>query len=300
MAQVPRRIANPPGRLADPGVDLASRGGVQEALPRRLCVCRGAGGSGLAQQRLGERQIVAQHSRKAEPREMSALPNPVDCGAMPSPKNGEIEQLPQARPRRAMAPVDDLAMDDVVRDAPIRPGDQGDAPSDPDLRRLCQIEAGLSCGNINRDPAARILYAGLANFHVRLAKEFGWGVLYALIAREAPELADELPSIENADSVCEICRDLHLQLAEQLAPYQQAIEREYARARATREWQRTGGSESRAIAGGEVTLDELLARMDTDRALRLDYLAGFLQLGDDLPAEPLRKDPNLVRTASFA
>ncbi len=163
-----------------------------------------------------------------------------------------------------------------------------------------QIEAGLSCGNINRDPPARILYAGLANFHVRLAKEFGWGVLYALIEREAPELAAQLPSIENADSVCEICRDLHLKLAEQLAPYQQVIEREYARARATREWQRAGGPERRAIPGGEVTLDELLARMDCDRALRLDYLAGIFQLGDDFPAEPPREEPSNIRTASFA
>ena len=31
-----------------------------------------------------------------------------------------------------------------------------------------QIEGKLSCGNVNRDPAARIIYAAMTNFHVRM------------------------------------------------------------------------------------------------------------------------------------
>jgi hypothetical protein len=77
-----------------------------------------------------------------------------------------------------------------------------------------QIEGRLSCGNVHADPPARILFAASANFHVRLVKEFGWGLLYELVAREAPELLPALPSLEQASGVCEICRDLNLTLAD--------------------------------------------------------------------------------------
>ena len=148
-----------------------------------------------------------------------------------------------------------------------------------------QIEGGLSCGNVHRDTPAKIIYAGLTNFHVRLAKEFGWAVLYAVVEREAPELLPELPRFADADSACEICRDLNRDLGERLAPVREVIEREYARARAEREWRRIDASGApRDVAGRRLSLDGFLALIDTDRSVRLDYLAGALQL--DTPAEP--------------
>jgi MoaA/NifB/PqqE/SkfB family radical SAM enzyme len=142
-----------------------------------------------------------------------------------------------------------------------------------------QIEGRLSCGNIHRDTPAKIIYAGLTNFHVRLAKEFGWAVLYAVVEREAPELVSELPRFEDVDSVCEICRDLNLDLGERLAPVRDVIEREYARARAEREWRRLDASgAARSIDGRLLSLAGFLALIETDRAIRLDYLAGVLQL----------------------
>ena len=143
-----------------------------------------------------------------------------------------------------------------------------------------QIEGRLSCGNIHRDSPASIIYAGLTNFHVRLAKEFGWGVLYALVEREAPELVAELPRFDERDSTCEICRDINLDLGERLAPIYGLIEREYARARAGREWRTldpAGGA--RWVGDRRLSLDAFLALIDEDRSTRLGYLAGVLQLG---------------------
>lgn len=141
-----------------------------------------------------------------------------------------------------------------------------------------QIEGGLSLGNVHRDPPAKIIYAGATNFHVRMAKEFGWNVLYALVEREAPELMAELPRFEDVDSTCEICRDINVTLGEKLKPLYQIIEREYAHARAEREWVRLAGSgASQLIRGQDMALPEFLNAIDDDRDLRLDYLAGVIQ-----------------------
>lgn len=145
-----------------------------------------------------------------------------------------------------------------------------------------QIEGKLSAGNINHDRPAHILYAATTNFHVRLAKEFGWDVLYTLVAREAPDLVPLLPRFDDADTVCELCRDINLTLRDRLAPVYELIEREYARARAEREWQRPPSPAVRRIAGADMVLSDFLVRLDTDRAARLDYLAGVLEIVSDV------------------
>ncbi len=145
-----------------------------------------------------------------------------------------------------------------------------------------QIEGRLSCGNVHTDAPARILFAANTNFHVRLVKEFGWGVLYEIVAREAPELLPELPSLEDASGVCEICRDLNLKLAGQLAPIYDTIEIEYARTRAEFEWRAlargTSADSHLMFSGDHVSLPALLDRLTSDRALRLDYLAGVADI----------------------
>jgi Iron-sulfur cluster-binding domain len=140
-----------------------------------------------------------------------------------------------------------------------------------------QIEGKLSCGNVQRDTPAQILFAGVTNFHVRMAKEFGWGVLYALVEREAPELRSALPRFEDVDSPCQICRDLNLGLRDRLAPIYHIIEREYARARAEQEWR--AKSEQRRVGERFLSLSDFLDLMDEDRGIRLDYLSGALQIG---------------------
>ena len=146
-----------------------------------------------------------------------------------------------------------------------------------------QIEGKLSCGNIHRDTPAQILFAGMTNFHVRMAKEFGWAVLYALVEREAPELRSALPRFEDVDSPCEICRDLNVGLRERLAPIYHVIEREYARARAEQEWRAGPGPKERRVGERSFSLADFLTLMEADRGVRLDYLAGLLQI-DAAPA----------------
>jgi pyruvate-formate lyase-activating enzyme len=160
-----------------------------------------------------------------------------------------------------------------------------------------QIEGRLSCGNVHTDAPARILFAATANFHVRLVKEFGWGVLYELVAREAPELLPALPSLERASGVCEICRDLNLTLADRLAPIYEKVEIEYARTRAEFEWRGLpGGADTRRWCGGaRMSLAELLDLLTKDRGRRLDYLAGLLELTSE--ADPGAGDD--VRTATI-
>lgn len=141
-----------------------------------------------------------------------------------------------------------------------------------------QIEGKLSCGNIHRDAPAKILFAGMTNFHVRMAKEFGWGVLYALVEREAPELRNTLPRFEDFDSPCEICRDLNVGLRDRLMPVYHIIEREYAKARGEQEWRSRPGPEKRNISGRVLSLADFVNLLDTDRSIRLDYLSGSLQI----------------------
>ena len=141
-----------------------------------------------------------------------------------------------------------------------------------------QIEGKLSCGNIRRDTPAKILFAGMTNFHVRMAKEFGWGVLYALVEREAPELRNALPRFEDLDTPCEICRDLNVGLRDQLTPIYHIIEREYAKSRLEQEWKRTTGPEKRNFGGRSLSLAACVNLLDTDRDVRLDYLSGALQI----------------------
>jgi MoaA/NifB/PqqE/SkfB family radical SAM enzyme len=161
-----------------------------------------------------------------------------------------------------------------------------------------QIEGRLSCGNVHADPPARILYAASANFHVRLVKEFGWGLLYELVAREAPELLPALPSLERASGVCEICRDLNLTLADRLAPIYEHVEIEYARTRAEFEWRGLpGGADARRwCADSEMSLAELLDLLTKDRGRRLDYLAGLLEI---TPASDRGAAGDDVRTATI-
>jgi MoaA/NifB/PqqE/SkfB family radical SAM enzyme len=146
-----------------------------------------------------------------------------------------------------------------------------------------QIEGRLSCGNVHTDSPARILYAAATNFHVRLVKEFGWGLLYEIVEREAPELLPELPSLKEAGGVCEICRDLNLRLAGKLAPVYHTIEIEYARTRAEFEWRTvasTSDSTGRLWFDDRLqTLPEVLESLTARRDIRLDYLAGVLQFG---------------------
>lgn len=156
-----------------------------------------------------------------------------------------------------------------------------------------QIEGKLSCGNVNRDQPARIIYTALTKFHVRMVKEYGWGVLYALVEREAPELVPQLPRFEEADGVCTICRDLNLTLGEKLAPIYDLIEKEYARARAEHEWRdriaSDGWTEQRLVGDRIMSRAELLDRIVGDRDTRLDYLAGVLEIGaasKSVPVEP--------------
>ena len=158
-----------------------------------------------------------------------------------------------------------------------------------------QIEGRLSCGNVHTDSPARILYAASTNFHVRLVKEFGWGLLYEIVAREAPDLLTRLPSFDQASGVCEICRDLNVGLKDLLAPIYEPIEIEYARTRAEFEWRTLFGDDlavPQSCGGERLTLDTLLGRLTTDRTMRLDYLAGLLPIGADIePARVLAARP---------
>ena len=140
-----------------------------------------------------------------------------------------------------------------------------------------QIEGRLSCGNVHRDPASRLLYAALTKFHVRLVKEFGWGLLYELVEREAPDLACQLPRLEDAGGVCELCRDLNVRFADRLAPLYTTIEIEYARTRAEFEWRAIGAGTTADrlwFDNVPVSLPELLESLTSQRDVRLDYLAG--------------------------
>jgi MoaA/NifB/PqqE/SkfB family radical SAM enzyme len=146
-----------------------------------------------------------------------------------------------------------------------------------------QIEGKLSCGNVHRDSPQRIVYLALANFHVRLVKEFGWAVLYELVAREAPDILPRLPSIHKADSVCEICRDLNLGFKDVLAPIYEQIEAEYARCRAALEWDQAIRAPNRDQTSCEIApvrKEEFLELLASNRQMRLDYLAGMLEVSD--------------------
>jgi hypothetical protein len=132
-----------------------------------------------------------------------------------------------------------------------------------------------------------MLFAARANFHVRLVKEFGWGLLYEIVAREAPDLLPALPSLEQASGVCEICRDLNVTLADKLAPIYEPIEIEYVRTRAEFEWRSLGGGadpdELLRFGDEEISLPDLRDRLGRDRSLRLDYLGGLLQIARTPP-----------------
>jgi hypothetical protein len=150
-----------------------------------------------------------------------------------------------------------------------------------------QIEGKLSCGNVHRDSPARILYAAMTDFHVRMVKEYGWGVLYALVESMAPELVEHLPDMEKADSVCVLCRDLNLTLGEKLKPVYAQIEQEYARTRAEHEWQAheraDGWTGPRKVGADMLSWTELEQLILTDREARLDYLAGCVRIGGATP-----------------
>jgi hypothetical protein len=136
--------------------------------------------------------------------------------------------------------------------------------------------AGLSCGNIRRDAPAAILRAAYGDFHVRTAKDLGWGVLYAVVERHFPALAPRLPRFADADSPCEICRTLNRDLKQALAPVYAMIETEFALTEAEFEWARLDRSEGprpRRL-GAACARGELRERFAGDAALRRAYLAG--------------------------
>jgi hypothetical protein len=150
------------------------------------------------------------------------------------------------------------------------------------------IDAKLSCGNLNSRSAGQILAAAFGNFHVRMVKEFGWGVLYRLIDREAPELARLLPRFADVDSSCEICRDLNVDFAEALKPIYALVEAEYARVRAELEWRsldaERGRASRRRFGDRLLSRDALLALLTENRTARLAYLTGETRIGS--PHQP--------------
>lgn len=144
------------------------------------------------------------------------------------------------------------------------------------------IDAKLSCGNMNRNTARDILTNVFTMFHARMVKEFGWGILYQLVKKHAPELLPQLPKFEEADSSCDICRDLNVNLAEKLRPIYDKIEIEYVRARAALEWRtlnRKTRARRRRLGDRNLTRAELMTAVTVDQSLRHDFLSGNLQLG---------------------
>jgi len=150
-------------------------------------------------------------------------------------------------------------------------------------------EGKLSCGNINKDTAKDILRSAFSNFHVRMVKEFGWGVLYSFIRKNDPELYSKLPRFEDVDGVCEICQHLNAKMAPELRPAYAEIEAEYARSRAELEWKKldewSGVAQIRSFGRSQGSLSEILQRLTSDQALRRDYLAGTVRLGGNLIVE---------------
>lgn len=145
------------------------------------------------------------------------------------------------------------------------------------------IDAKLSCGNINRQSADDVLRNVFTMFHARMVKEFGWGVLYAVIEKEAPELLERLPKFKDVDSSCEICRDLNVNLAQELAPIYEKVEAEYARTRAEFEWRSLDRAsryqaKRRRFAGQLLSLPELLSLLTQDETARHDYLSGVAEI----------------------
>ncbi len=153
-------------------------------------------------------------------------------------------------------------------------------------------EGKLSCGNINENSIEEIMHAALTNFHVRMVKEFGWGILYSYIRKNDPELYSKLPRFEDVDSVCEICQHLNANMKKELRPSYAAIETEYVRSRATLEWQKlddvTGSRPKRTFGNDEVTLPELLQLLTSDEGLRRDYLSGRARFKGSRVSEPIR------------
>jgi Radical SAM superfamily/4Fe-4S single cluster domain len=91
-------------------------------------------------------------------------------------------------------------------------------------------EAKLQCGNIFKDTPAQILQTVFSHFHVRIAKEIGFGKLYDLVSRSWPELKPRLPNCDALDSVCQICHDIHAddELRAALSNVYEQLEIEYA------------------------------------------------------------------------
>jgi MoaA/NifB/PqqE/SkfB family radical SAM enzyme len=145
------------------------------------------------------------------------------------------------------------------------------------------IDGKLSCGNINKISAAEVIRNVFTMFHARMVKEFGWGILYEFIKKEAPELLDSLPKFKDADSACDICRDLNVNLAEKLRPIYAKIEAEYVRTRAEYEWRgldkKRGKAKHRRFRNRNVSFRELMALLTSDPSARQDYLAGSAPIG---------------------
>lgn len=141
--------------------------------------------------------------------------------------------------------------------------------------------AKISCGDVRVDTPAQILENAYSNFHVRMAKELGWGALYDLIEREYPELVPQLTAFEDVDSPCEICRDLNVKMKEVLAPIYDRIEAVYAQAMAEADiaglpaQDDSGPMRLGSRCGSAAELFQALA---DDRKGRRRYIAGLDQI----------------------
>lgn len=105
-------------------------------------------------------------------------------------------------------------------------------------------KAKLSCGNINSDQPEDILRNAFANFHVRIAKELGFGAFYAMIREHYPDLLQELTPFSAVDSVCEICRDVRRVAAGKLDHVYERMEIEYVLTMAEWHWKKAAGRDA--------------------------------------------------------
>jgi MoaA/NifB/PqqE/SkfB family radical SAM enzyme len=70
-------------------------------------------------------------------------------------------------------------------------------------------DAKLSCGNVYKDEINKIISNLYFSFHLRIAKDIGFGKLYELIKEEDQSLFKELINFSEIDTICQICTFIH-------------------------------------------------------------------------------------------